>query len=135
MPHQLIVIADDNKALATLLYTLLEDEGYHVVPCYSGEAAYQAIVQLQPDLAILDMQMEKRWSGVEVVQRIRADTTLSSIPVIIYSADIFSLREVGTKLRAHHCYILEKPFELKVLLDIVARSATQRERERGGSSE
>jgi CheY-like chemotaxis protein len=135
MPHQLIVIADDNKVLATLLYTLLEDEGYHVFACYSGEAAYQAISQLNPDLAIVDMQMENRWSGLEVLERLRSNTVLNSIPVIIYTADIDSLRKVHVKLAVHHCYILEKPFNVNELLDLVARTATHKERALGGQSE
>jgi CheY-like chemotaxis protein len=128
MPPALIVVADDDKALATLLCTILKDEGYRVHACHSGEAAYQAIAQLQPELAILDMQMEERWAGLEVVQRLRSNTMLSSIPVIIYSADTFSLRKVRNRLAAQHCHILEKPFDLNVLLDMVARSVVQKER-------
>ncbi|MFL5804549.1 MAG: hypothetical protein ACJ8CR_22735, partial [Roseiflexaceae bacterium] len=45
MPHApiLIVLADDDKAIAALLYTIFEDEGYHVFACHSGEIAYKAI--------------------------------------------------------------------------------------------
>jgi CheY-like chemotaxis protein len=130
MPHAslLIVIADDDKAIAALLYTIFKDEGYHVYACHSGHAAYKAIEQLQPDLAILDMQMEKRASGLEVVQRMRASTSLSGIPVIIYSADSLFLGEVRDRLVAHQCQILEKPFDLYVLIDMVARSIVQKER-------
>jgi DNA-binding NtrC family response regulator len=77
------------------------------------------------------MQMEKRWSGLEVVQHMRDTTALSSIPVIIYSADAHSLGEVRNRLAAHQCHILEKPFELNALLDMVARIVSQKEREFG----
>jgi CheY-like chemotaxis protein len=127
----LILIADDEKAIAALLCTIFKDEGYHVYACHSGKAAYQAIAQLQPNLVILDMQMEKRWSGLEVVQHMRDTTALSSIPVIIYSADAHSLGEVRNRLAAHQCHILEKPFELNALLDMVARIVSQKEREFG----
>jgi CheY-like chemotaxis protein len=135
MPHQLIVIADDNKALATLLYPILEEEGYHVFACHSGAAAYQMIAQLHPDLAILDMQMERPLSGLEVLQRLRNDTALSSIPVIIYTADTHSLQRVYHKLAAHNCYLLEKPFDLNVLLDMIERAIGFKEQELGGSLE
>jgi CheY-like chemotaxis protein len=131
----LILIADDEKAIAALLCTIFEDEGYHVYACHSGKAAYQAIEQLHPDLAILDMQMEKRWSGLEVVQHMRDNTTLSNIPVIIYSANSLFLGEVRERLVAHHCQILEKPFDLDVLLDMVAHTVTHKERELGQQSE
>jgi CheY-like chemotaxis protein len=135
MPPALIVIADDNKAIAALVLSILEDEGYHVYACHSGKAAYNAIKHLQPELAILDMQMEKRASGLEVVQRMRTDAALSSIPVIIYSADALFLGEVRKQLMAHRCLILEKPFDLNVLLDMVARSIGQKERAVGRPSE
>jgi chemosensory pili system protein ChpA (sensor histidine kinase/response regulator) len=135
MPNQFIVIADDRQALTALLYIILEEEGYHVFACDSGEAAYQAIAQLHPDLAILDMQMEKPLSGLEVLRRLRSDTALSNIPVIIYTADIHSLRKVRMALAAHHCHILEKPFDLNVLLEMVARMVVPKEQELGGTPE
>jgi len=107
MPHAplLILIADDEKAIAALLCTIFEDEGYHVYACHSGKAAAKAIEHLHPDLAILDMQMEQRWSGLEVVQHMCDNPTLKDIPVIIYSANNLCLDEVRDKLMAHRCQI------------------------------
>jgi CheY-like chemotaxis protein len=135
MPNSLIVIADDSKQLSILLYRILEEEEYHVFACDSGEAAYRAIAHLRPDLAILDMQMEKPWSGLEVLQRMRAHAVLRSIPVIIYTADTHALRGIHMKLAVHHCHLLEKPFDLNVLLEMVARTIVQKEQELGSSSE
>jgi CheY-like chemotaxis protein len=89
----------------------------------------------QPDLAILDMQMEKRASGLEVVQRMRASTSLSGIPVIIYICGCSLLGEVRDRLVAHQCQILEKPFNLNVLLDLVGRTIVQKEHKLGASAE
>jgi CheY-like chemotaxis protein len=133
MPHTptFIVIADDDRLIAELLCTVFDDEGYGVFCCYSGSSAYQAIEQHIPDLVLLDMQMEKRWSGLEVVQRMRAHPHLRTIPVIVYSADSLFLGEVRDKLLAYNCQILEKPFNLSLLLDIVARAISLQERDVG----
>jgi two-component system nitrogen regulation response regulator NtrX len=117
-----IVIADDDRAIAELLCTILEDEGYSIQCCYSGKAALDAIKQRQPNLVILDMQMEWRGSGLEVVQRMRAHPALYDTPVIIYSADSLFLSTIRDQLLAHRCLVLEKPFDIDTLLDMVARA-------------
>ena len=124
-----IVIADDDRPIAELLCTIFEDEGYAVQCCYSGEAALAAVEQCQPDLAILDMQMEKRGSGLEVVQRMRATPALHDTPIIIYSADSVFLREVRAQLLQQRCEVLDKPFDITTLLDLVAQAVCARARE------
>jgi len=126
-----IVIADDERPLAELLCAIFEGEGHSVHCCYSATSAYEIIEELIPELVVIDMQMEKRWSGLEVVQRMRADTALRDIPVIIYTADRRSLAGIRDTLVAHHCHILEKPFNLYVLLDMVKRMMSLQERDVG----
>ena len=75
--------------------------------------------------------MEKRRSGLEVVQRMRAHPALHDIPVIIYSADSVFLREVQAQLLEHRCQILEKPFDITTLLALVAAAVCPTAREVG----
>jgi CheY-like chemotaxis protein len=105
------------------------DEGYHVVCCFSGKEAYAAIERHKPKLAILDMQMEKQITGLEVLQMMRSCIELRTIPVIIYSADNLILNEMKERLLQHGCMILAKPFRLDMLLDMIERSIVLRERE------
>jgi two-component system, OmpR family, response regulator len=49
-----IVIADDDRAIAELLCTIFDEEGYSVECCYSGQAAIEAVQRHQPDLVILE---------------------------------------------------------------------------------
>jgi CheY-like chemotaxis protein len=124
-----MVVADDDKASAELLCNILDDEGYHVICCFSGREALQAIQQHKPDLAILDMQMEKRFSGLEIVQMVRANPELHAIPVIIYSADNRFLHEMKEQLFEQDCTTLAKPFSLNTLLDMIKRTIVLHERE------
>jgi CheY-like chemotaxis protein len=124
-----IVVADDDKASAELLCNILDDEGYQVICCFSGREAFHAIQQHKPDLAILDMQMEKRFSGLEIVQMVRANPELRAIPVIIYSADNRFLHEMNEQLFEQDCTTLAKPFSLNTLLDMIERTIVLHERE------
>src|SRR5215212_1514103 len=74
-----IVVADDDRAIANLLCEILGDEGYHVICCSSGQEAWRALQEHKPAAAILDMQMETRTSGFEVVQLLRSDASMRHI--------------------------------------------------------
>jgi two-component system response regulator VanR len=124
-----IVVADDDRAIANLLCDILGDEGYHVICCSSGLEAIKAIQEHKPAAAILDMQMETRTAGFEVVQILRADASMCHIPVILYSADSRLLQQMREQLLAHQCEILAKPFYLQDLLSLIERLIPFRERE------
>ena len=119
--HASIVVADDDQAIARLLGTLLVGEGYRVICCSSGRAAYAAIQKYTPNLAILDMQMKQRGCGLDVLQWMRAKPATPLTPVIIYSADGRFLSAVEDRLSAYHCGVLKKPFNVNTLLDLIAR--------------
>ena len=124
-----IVVADDDRAIANLLCEILGDEGYHVICCSSGQEAWRALQEHKPAAAILDMQMETRTSGFEVVQLLRSDASMRHIPVILYSADNRLLQQMREQLLAHHCEILAKPFYLQDLLSLIERLIPLTERE------
>jgi CheY-like chemotaxis protein len=55
--HCSIVIADDNCDAADTLVAILSGMGYHAVAVYDGWEAVNACAALEPELAILDVQM------------------------------------------------------------------------------
>ena len=52
-----VVVADDNHDAANTLVELLDAMGYRAVAAYNGQEAVDVCCALQPDLAILDVQM------------------------------------------------------------------------------
>jgi DNA-binding NtrC family response regulator len=117
MDRALIAIIDDERVIVDLLDGLLNDEGYDTVCYYSGSTGYEAIKEHVPSLVILDMQMEHKEAGLNVLQRMRANTATRNIPVILYSADTAFLRQKAKYIQDNNCTILEKPFDLYRLLD------------------
>lgn len=110
-----VLVVDDEPAIADLLVELLRDEGYETVAASDGVMAL-GLLQTGPpvDLVIADVMMP-RCGGVELVHRMRAQPHLRVIPVILLSA---AIRPVVDGLGAT-CF-LPKPFELTALLDAIA---------------
>jgi DNA-binding NarL/FixJ family response regulator len=78
-----IILADDHPVTLNGMKALLENLGYIVLSTYeNGISAYNNIISLKPDCAILDLSMPGM-NGLEVLQKIRA--TNKSIKVIIYT--------------------------------------------------
>jgi DNA-binding response OmpR family regulator len=81
-----ILVVEDNRDTSALLRDLLEAEGYAVDSALTGEKALEALAQNPDvDLLVLDLMLPGM-SGYDVIERLRADSDLASIPVLVLSA-------------------------------------------------
>ncbi len=90
-----ILAVDDQLQNIELLEAYLVPQGYEIVRASSGEEALLKLVHDQIDLILLDIMMPKM-SGLEVLERLRADKTTKAIPVVMVTA----LKETEDKIRA-----------------------------------
>ncbi len=114
--HPLVALADDDPGCLQLLNDVLTDEGYETLCCRHDRETYECVVACQPDLLILDLCMERRDSGLRIVEMLRRTRDACRIPVLVCSAHSAALRESAELLRQHGCDLLEKPFDLSDLL-------------------
>lgn len=77
-----ILVVDDIPDNSFLLQTLLEEEGYQVEIAENGRTALRKIADNPPDLILLDVMMPGM-NGFEVTQRIRQNTELPFIPILL----------------------------------------------------
>ena len=80
-----ILIVDDTVDNIKLLSDLLEVEGYQVRSSASGPEALAALSRDPYDLVLLDIVMPDM-NGYEVCRRIRQDTRLATLPVVMVTA-------------------------------------------------
>jgi PAS domain S-box-containing protein len=81
-----ILVVEDNRDTSALLRDLLEAEGYVVDSALTGEKALEVLAQNPDvDLLVLDLMLPGM-SGYDVIERLRADGDLASIPVLVLSA-------------------------------------------------
>lgn len=80
-----VVVADDDEDIRRLVRTNLEIDGrFEVVgECRDGVETISVIRNVEPDVAIVDLDMPKL-SGLEAVRRIR--TLRPDVTVVVYSA-------------------------------------------------
>ena len=117
-----IAVVNDDTAFIDLMSDLLSDEGYETIPHKVGDTAYTMIREAQPDLVVLDIQLEHRDSGWVTLDLVRLDPRTAHIPVIICSADARFLKEKEAHFQAKGCWSIEKPFNLDELLALVEQA-------------
>lgn len=77
-----ILVVDDIPDNYVLLQTVLEGEGYQVEVADNGRSALERIASHPPDLVLLDVMMPEM-NGFEVTRRIRQNSTLPFIPILL----------------------------------------------------
>ncbi len=102
---------------------VLEDEEYQVSILQDGKGAFERVKSMLPDLLILDLKLGDA-SGQDILKQIKEDEITADIPVIIYTAAVLEAEEVARSIQEqphyyHNVYLLQKPFELNVLLNTV----------------
>ncbi len=80
-----ILIVDDEIFMSKTLEGLLTSPDYTLALASNGEEALEKATELTPDLILLDVMMPVM-DGFEVCRRVRADTLLAEVPVIMVTA-------------------------------------------------
>jgi signal transduction histidine kinase/DNA-binding response OmpR family regulator len=80
-----VLVADDNRDMRHYLVRLLEGAGCHVTAVGDGAAALRALQQSPPDLLLTDVMMPEL-DGFELLQAVRRDDALGTLPVVVLSA-------------------------------------------------
>lgn len=85
LPNGRILVVDDNLDNAEIIVTRLRYRGYDVTDAGTGAQALKQIRAEPPDLVLLDLMLPDM-DGYEVAGRIRADSNLPFIPIIVVTA-------------------------------------------------
>jgi adenylate cyclase len=80
-----VLVVDDDRLNRMLLARGLEQAGHRVRTAENGREALELLREDPPDVVLLDIVMPEL-DGVSVLERIRRDTALQHVPVIMISA-------------------------------------------------
>lgn len=80
-----ILVVDDNIDNAEIIATRLRYRGYSIIEAGTGQAALDSVHEHVPDLVLLDIMLPDI-DGFEVSRRIKGDTDLPFIPIILVTA-------------------------------------------------
>jgi two-component system response regulator RpaA len=109
-----ILVVDDDRDVAQSIELALRRHDFRVNLAYSGVEALKTLRRYRPDLVVLDVMMPGM-SGFEVCRRMRADPTLSDLPVIFLTAR-GQARDRIEGFKAGADDYVSKPFILEELL-------------------
>ncbi len=110
----LVLVVEDEAALATMLRYNLEKQGFRVEEAADGQEALTRIAEINPDLVLLDWMLPVV-SGIEVCRQIRRRSATRDLPVIMVTArteDQDAVRGLNTGADDY----ITKPFSMDALL-------------------
>ncbi len=116
--HRILVV-DDIADNYLLLQTILEQEEYQVEVADSGYAALEMVAANPPDLILLDVMMPEI-NGLEVTQRIRQNSHLPFIPILLITGDKQVEDSKAFNMGANG--LLYKPLNLNLLLEQIQKN-------------
>jgi CheY-like chemotaxis protein len=113
-----VMIVDDSPTIRKILGLTLERAGYKVIAEPDGESAIERLLQVVPDLILLDIAMPKI-DGYEVCKRLKQDPRTKAVPVVMLSGKGALFDKVKGHMAGATEY-LTKPFETPAVLAVVA---------------
>lgn len=127
-----ILVVDDQPETLDLTATVLKSAGYRVSTADSGGEALDRLIANGIDLVLLDINMPVM-DGWETLRLIRADETLTELPVVMFSVKSEFHDKVHSMQEGALDYIT-KPYEVDDLLARVRHVLETTGGGRGGPS-
>jgi CheY-like chemotaxis protein len=81
----LVLIADDDPSIRTLLRTILGRAGYGVAEAADGRQAVERARELQPDLVVLDWEMPYL-DGRDAAAELKGDLATAELPIVMLTS-------------------------------------------------
>ena len=129
-PAPLILVVEDDPAIASLVSTALETRGWGHAVAQTGAAAIACAAERSPSVILLDLGLPDM-DGIEVVRRVR---TWSETPIIVVSARGEDADKIGALDAGADDYLV-KPFSVGELLARVRVALRRVAQEPAGAAE
>jgi signal transduction histidine kinase len=111
--EDVILIVEDNADMRRHIQSILEKK-YSVITAVNGRDALHKIDEYKPALVLSDIMMPEM-DGIELLKRVRQNTSTTNIPVILISARAGEEAKIEGYEKGADDYLI-KPFSAKELL-------------------
>lgn len=118
-----ILIVDDDPVTCDLLCEVFAHEGFDSAFKQSGEEAYEALAESQPDLLLSDIRMKTRLDGLSLLEIVHRE--YPAVPVVLMTA-FGSIETAVRAVKEGAIDYISKPFNLDELVAIVRRALNNR---------
>ncbi|MBI4989270.1 MAG: Hpt domain-containing protein [Rhodocyclales bacterium] len=114
----MVMVVDDSLTVRKIAGRLLSREGYHVVTAKDGVDALEQLLDVVPDVMLVDIEMP-RMDGFDLTRNVRADARLKDIPIIMITSRMADKhRNYAKEIGVNH--YLGKPYQEDELLGLIA---------------
>ena len=115
----MIFVAEDELLIALLYKHFFEKKGFMVLgPFTTGQEAIQNFDSNGCKLALLDIQLEDKVSGIEVAEHIRKH---SDIPIIFTTGNEAKLT-IAKSEHISNVHVVPKPVDFQKIMEILEKS-------------
>lgn len=129
----LILIADDDRAIRSLLLLALQEEGYEVEESINGEDCLRQYDRLRPDLVLLDAVMPEM-DGLTCCEKLRALPDGREVPILMITF-LDDRESIDQAFAAGATDYITKPIHWSVLRQRVKRLLDSARRAGAGASD
>jgi two-component system, OmpR family, alkaline phosphatase synthesis response regulator PhoP len=113
---KVIYSLEDDVDISKIIHVSMEKVGYEIHSFETGKAFMEAFESKKPDLCLLDLMLPDV-SGMDILKKIRCDSSNDKIQIIIISAKRMTMDKVEGLDNGADDYI-EKPFDI---LELISR--------------
>jgi two-component system response regulator BaeR len=113
----LALVVDDNIEIAMLISLILKDIDVDSHQIYHGDKVLSWLEYNTPDVIFLDLQLPGM-NGLDILQAMKQDTRLMSIPVIVMTAN----NHMATAAEVDADLVLLKPVSLHQIQSLAQRA-------------
>lgn len=114
-----VLVVEDNELNLKLFCDLLSIKKHEVITSQAGHDAFQLAKDRQPDLILMDIQLNGI-SGLDIVKELKNSSDTSLIPIIAVTA--LAMKHDEEKIIAEGCDMyLSKPLSIEQLFDAIAK--------------
>jgi len=111
-----VLLVEDNDDARSMYAYMLAAASYHVRAVSNGLEALAEIQLDRPDVVVTDIAMPVL-SGLELIVAVRADNTLSDLPVVAITSFGEAMREQARAAGANQS--IDKPTNLETIRDVI----------------
>ncbi|HEY4694434.1 MAG TPA: response regulator [Candidatus Nanoarchaeia archaeon] len=116
-----ILLIEDDPFLVKLYAEIFTDEGYNFDSSVGGVGGLEKVKVGKPDLIILDIMIPEM-NGLDVLDKLKADSATKEIPVLILT-NLSSKEEEERALKAGALkYLIKTQYEPEKLIQVVKQT-------------
>jgi DNA-binding response OmpR family regulator len=114
-------VLNDSEQILSLFEDLLTDADYRVV---TGMKLYESVddlLDVNPDLLLLDFLWSGDHSGWAFLHAVRRDSRTARLPVVVCTTGREQVAAIEDQLAELNIVVVYKPFEIDDLLDVIGQ--------------